>query len=198
MLLKLQDALDEIESRKRSEALHLKKNEDLALKILALESELQSVLSDKREIIKDHDRIKAELECALLSLECCKEEKDKLEISLQERVRENFRIAAELTLTREQLENVTSSIVSKRENGQMDKVEVDPDESNVNPHPDAIPEQDSSDAQNVKKTTSFMDGRSEESTSPVKLLLTPVSTLTRTRTNVVVNAECFFPPFERR
>ncbi|XP_016438213.2 uncharacterized protein LOC107764189 [Nicotiana tabacum] len=178
MLLKLQDALDEIESRKRSEALHLKKNEDLALKILALESELQSVLSDKREIIKDHDRIKAELECALLSLECCKEEKDKLEISLQERVRENFRIAAELTLTREQLENVTSSIVSKRENGQMDKVEVDPDESNVNPHPDAIPEQDSSDAQNVKKTTSFMDGRSEESTSPVKLLLTPVAAST--------------------
>nr|XP_016454508.1 PREDICTED: putative leucine-rich repeat-containing protein DDB_G0290503 isoform X2 [Nicotiana tabacum] len=178
MLLKLQDALDEIESRKRSEALHLKKNEDLALKILALESELQSVLSDKREIVKDHDRIKAELECALLSLECCKEEKDKLEISLQERVRENSRIAAELTLTMEQLENVTSSIVSTRENGQMDKVELAPNESNVNPSPDATPQGDSSDVQNVKETTLFMNGRSEESSSPVKLLLTPDAALT--------------------
>ncbi|XP_019237598.1 PREDICTED: putative leucine-rich repeat-containing protein DDB_G0290503 isoform X2 [Nicotiana attenuata] len=178
MLLKLQDALDEIESRKRSEALHLKKNEELALKILALESELQSVLSDKREIINDHDRIKAELECALLSLECCKEEKDKLEISLQERVRENSRIAAELTLTMEQLENVTSSIVSTRENGQMDKVELAPNESNVNPSPDATPQGDSSDVQNVKETTLFMNGRSEESSSPVKLLLTPDAALT--------------------
>ncbi|XP_055834900.1 uncharacterized protein LOC129903389 [Solanum dulcamara] len=172
MLLKLQDALDEIESRKRSEALHLKKNEDLALKILSLESELQSLLSDKREIMKDHDRIKAELECAFLSLECCKEEKEKLEITLRERAREYSRIATELTSTREQLMNVTSSIVSKRENGQMGKVELAPNETNVNPSPDATPREDSSDAWNVKETTLFMDDRSEESNSPVKLLLT--------------------------
>ncbi|KAL3340027.1 hypothetical protein AABB24_028573 [Solanum stoloniferum] len=173
MLLKLQDALDEIESRKRSEALHLRKNEDLALKILSLESELQSLLSDKREIMKDHDRIKAELECALLSLECCKEEKEKLEITLQERAREYSRIAAELTSTREELMNVTSSVVSKRENGQMNKVELAPNETNVNPSPDATPREDSSDAWNVKETTLFMDDRSEESSSPVKLLLSP-------------------------
>ncbi|KAK4352423.1 hypothetical protein RND71_027941 [Anisodus tanguticus] len=173
MLLKLQDALDEIESRKRSESLHLKKNEDLALKILALESELQSLLSDKREINNDHDRIKAELECALLSLECCKEEKEKLEITLRERAREYSRIATELTSTREQLMNVTSSIVSKRENGQMGKVEFAPNEINVNPSPDATPREVSSDAWNVKETTLFMDDRSEESSSPVKLLLTP-------------------------
>ncbi|KAK4722362.1 hypothetical protein R3W88_012595 [Solanum pinnatisectum] len=173
MLLKLQDALDEIESRKRSEALHLRKNEDLALKILSLESELQSLLSDKREIMKDHDRIKAELECALLSLECCKEEKEKLEITLQERAREYSRIAAELTSTREDLMNVTSSVVSKRENGQMSKVELAPNETNVNPSPDATPREDSSDAWNVKETTLLMDDRSEESSSPVKLLLSP-------------------------
>ncbi|TMW85146.1 hypothetical protein EJD97_023699 [Solanum chilense] len=173
MLLKLQDALDEIESRKRSEALHLRKNEDLALKILSLESELQSLLSDKREIVKDHDRIKAELECALLSLECCKEEKEKLEITLQERAREYSRIAAELTSTREELMNVTSSVVSKRENGQMSKVELAPNETNVNASPDATPREDSSDAWNVKETTLFMDDRSEESSSPVKLLLSP-------------------------
>ncbi|KAM3305495.1 centromere-associated protein E [Capsicum chacoense] len=173
MLLKLQDALDEIEGRKRSEALHLKKNEDLALKILSLESELQSLLSDKRETMKDRDRLKAELECAVLSLECCKEEKEKLEITLRERVREYSRIADELTLTREQLMSVTSSIVSKRENGQMGKVELVPNETNVHPSPHATPREDSSDAWNVKETTLFMDDRSEESSSPVKLLLTP-------------------------
>ncbi|KAJ8530864.1 hypothetical protein K7X08_023745 [Anisodus acutangulus] len=176
MLLKLQDALDEIESRKRSESLHLKKNEDLALKILALESELQSLLSDKREINNYHDRIKAELECAVLSLECCKEEKEKLEITLRERAREYSRIAAELTLTREQLMNVTSSIVSRRENGQIGKVELAPNETNVNPSPDATPREVSSDAWNVKETTLFMDDRNEESSSPVKLLLTPDAT----------------------
>ncbi|CAN4116333.1 unnamed protein product [Withania somnifera] len=172
MLLKLQDALDEIESRKRSEALHLKKNEDLALKILSLESELQSLLSDKREIMKDHDRIKAELECAVLSLECCKEEKEKLEITLRERVREYSRIAAELTSTREQLMDVTFSVVSKRENGQIGKAELVPNERNV-PTPDTTPRKDSSDSWNVKEPTLFMDDRSEESSSPVKLLLTP-------------------------
>ncbi|MCE3215152.1 hypothetical protein HAX54_001000 [Datura stramonium] len=173
MLLKLQDALDEIESRRRSEALHLKKNEDLALKILALESELQSLLSDKREIMKDHDRIKTELECAVLSLECCKEEKEKLEITFRERAREYSRIAAELTSTREQLMNFTSSVVSKRENGQMGEDELAPNETNVNPSPDATLREDSSDAWNVKGTTLFMDDRSEESSPPVKLLLTP-------------------------
>lgn len=183
MLLKLQDALDEIESRKRSEALHLRKNEDLALKILSLESELQSLLSDKREIMKDHDRIKTELECAQLSLECCKEEKEKLEITLQERAREYSRIADELTSTREQLMNVTSSIVSERENGQVSKFELVQNETNVNPSPDSTPREDSSDAWNMKETTLIMDDRSEESSSPVKLLLTPVSSLTRT-TNV--------------
>ncbi|KAF2291473.1 hypothetical protein GH714_024552 [Hevea brasiliensis] len=43
MLWKLQDAIDEIENRKKSEACHLKKNEELGMEILKLESELQSV-----------------------------------------------------------------------------------------------------------------------------------------------------------
>ncbi|CAN4122228.1 unnamed protein product [Withania somnifera] len=156
MLLKLQDALDEIKSRKRSEALHLKKNEDLALKILSLESELQSLLSDKREIMNDHDGIKAELECAVLSLE----------------LRKYSRIAAELTSTKEQLMDVTSSTVSKRENCQMGKVELAPNEINVNPS-EATSRENSSDTWNVKEPTLFMDDRSEASSSPVKLLLTP-------------------------
>ncbi|KAM7518617.1 hypothetical protein LguiB_017579 [Lonicera macranthoides] len=108
MLWKLQDVVDEIENRKKSEALNLKRNEELSSKILELEGELQSVLSDKRERINDHDRIKAELECALLSLECCKEEKEKLVASLQECKVENSRITVELDLTKGQLENSKS------------------------------------------------------------------------------------------
>ncbi|KAA8522524.1 hypothetical protein F0562_013115 [Nyssa sinensis] len=123
MLLKLQDAIDEMENRKKSEALHLKRNEELSLKILELEAELHSVVSEKREKIKAYDRIKAELECALLSLECCKEEKQKLEASLQECDADKSRIAVELTLTKGQLKSSASPTnVQNEENGGSDKV----------------------------------------------------------------------------
>ncbi|CAK9174250.1 unnamed protein product [Ilex paraguariensis] len=124
MLWKLQDAIDEIENRKKSEASHLKRNEELSLKILELEGELQSVLCDKREKSKAYDRIKAELECAQLSLECCKEEKEKLEVSLQECNTEKSRIAVELTLVKGMMENCAVSIdIQKEGNGGLEKVE---------------------------------------------------------------------------
>ncbi|KAL3844755.1 hypothetical protein ACJIZ3_002158 [Penstemon smallii] len=105
MLLKLQDAIDEIEDRKKSEAVNLKRNDELSLKLLELETELQSVVTEKREKINSYDRTKAELECALLSLECCKEEKEKLEASLREFEAEKSELANELSLVKEQLEN---------------------------------------------------------------------------------------------
>ncbi|PWA93371.1 EEIG1/EHBP1 N-terminal domain-containing protein [Artemisia annua] len=71
ILIKLQDALNEIESRKKSEASYLKKIEELSLKIVGLEADLES--------------IQAELDCALLNLECCKEEKEKVVSLLQEK-----------------------------------------------------------------------------------------------------------------
>ncbi|KAJ9545912.1 hypothetical protein OSB04_025619 [Centaurea solstitialis] len=58
MLFKLQDALDEIESRKKSEASQLKRIEELSLKVAELEAEIQSANSDK----PDYDRIRAELD----------------------------------------------------------------------------------------------------------------------------------------
>ncbi|GMP46112.1 hypothetical protein CsSME_00014393 [Camellia sinensis var. sinensis] len=115
MLWKLQDAVDELENRKKSEASHLKRNEDLSVKILELEAELQSVVSEKREKFKAYDRINAELECALLSLECCKEEKQRLEASLQECSEENNRIATELILTKGQLESFASNMNVQKE-----------------------------------------------------------------------------------
>ncbi|XP_065881905.1 sporulation-specific protein 15 [Euphorbia lathyris] len=108
MLWKLQDAIDEIENRKRSEACHLKKNEELGIKILDLEAELQLLLSDKREKMKAYDLMKAEMECSSISLECCKEEKKKLEASLQDCEEEKCRIAGELTQMKELLENSKS------------------------------------------------------------------------------------------
>lgn len=123
MLLKLQDSVDEIENRKRSEALHSKRNEELALKLLALEDELRSVLSDNREKNKAYDRMKAELECAVLSLECCKEEKEILETSLHSCEKEKSRVVVELSLTKKQLDDVASSVVSCiEESEEKDKV----------------------------------------------------------------------------
>ncbi|GFY85813.1 hypothetical protein Acr_04g0005510 [Actinidia rufa] len=115
MLWKLQDSVDELENKKKSEASHLKRNEELALKILELEAELQSLVSEKREKIKAYDCMTAELECALLSLECCKEEKQRLEDSLQECNEENNRIATELTLTKGQLESSESAMKIRKE-----------------------------------------------------------------------------------
>ncbi|XP_006434057.2 early endosome antigen 1 [Citrus clementina] len=107
MLWKLQDAIDEIENRKKSEAAHLKKNEELGVKILELEAELQSLISDKREKTKAYDLAKAELECSLMSLECCKEEKEKLEVSLHECNEEKSRLYSDLSLMKKLLYSST-------------------------------------------------------------------------------------------
>ncbi|XP_010269153.1 PREDICTED: golgin subfamily B member 1-like isoform X2 [Nelumbo nucifera] len=116
MLLKLQDALDEVETRKKSEVFHIKRNEELSLKILELETELKIVISDKREKVKAYDEMKAELECSLISLDCCKEEKEKVEASLQECNEERTRIAVELRLMKEQMENSVSCINAQEGN----------------------------------------------------------------------------------
>lgn len=105
MLWKLQDVVDEIENRKKSEASHLRRNEELSIKVLELEADLQSVFSDKREKINAYDRIKTELDCTLLSLECCKEEKEMLEASLRKCQEEKSKITVELTLRRGQLKD---------------------------------------------------------------------------------------------
>ncbi|KAL3640770.1 hypothetical protein CASFOL_015738 [Castilleja foliolosa] len=102
MLLKLQDAIDEIENRKKSDAMSLKKNEELLLRFSALETELRLTLAEKREKSNAYDRAKAELECALLSLECCKEDKEKLRA-------EKFNLSDELNLVKGQLENFKCS-----------------------------------------------------------------------------------------
>ncbi|OMO85758.1 hypothetical protein CCACVL1_10013 [Corchorus capsularis] len=113
MLWKLQDAIDEIENRKKSEASHLKKNEELGVKILELEAELQSLISDKREKMRAYDLMKAEMDCSMISLECCKEEKQKLEASLQECNEEKSRILVELNMVKELLETTSSMNVQK-------------------------------------------------------------------------------------
>lgn len=106
MLWKLQGALDEIENRKRCEESLLKSNEELLLKIAELEVELQSALSDNRERLMAYDQLKAELECSVMSLDCCKEEKNQIMASLQECNDEKSRLADEVEMMREQLENL--------------------------------------------------------------------------------------------
>ncbi|XVE95362.1 hypothetical protein REPUB_Repub02eG0090400 [Reevesia pubescens] len=115
MLWKLQDAIDDNESRKKSEASHLKRNEELGVKILELESELQSLISDKRERMRAYDLMKAELDCSMISLECCKEEKQKLEASLQECCEEKSRISVELSIVKKLLEASASTMNVQKE-----------------------------------------------------------------------------------
>ncbi|KAL2503784.1 fbd [Abeliophyllum distichum] len=139
MLLKLQDSIDEIENRKKSEAVNIKRNNELALKLLELETELQSVLTEKREKVNAYDRINAELECVALSLECCKEEKDKLEASFRECEREKSQLVVERASIREQLEQFrSSSSVQKEENDEVAEVEYVLNESSRNSSPNFL------------------------------------------------------------
>lgn len=96
MLLKLQDALNEVEDRRKEESSYVKKNEELLTKILELETELQMALAENREKVKAFDKMKAELECSLISLDCTREEKEKLEASLQKCIEERTKSAIEL------------------------------------------------------------------------------------------------------
>lgn len=103
MLLKLQDALNEVEDRRKGEASYVKRNEELLTKILELESELQTSVAENREKVKAFDKMKAELECSLISLDCSREEKGKLEASLQKCIEERTNIAIELGSLKERL-----------------------------------------------------------------------------------------------
>ncbi|KAI3996346.1 hypothetical protein MKX01_026814 [Papaver californicum] len=125
MLFKLQDALSEVENLKKSEASQIKRNEEQSLKILDLESELQRVLAEKREKVNTYDRMQAELECSLISLECCKEEKQKLEASLQECNEERYKITVELNSVKERLESLASSTILQDEGFSKSVVDED-------------------------------------------------------------------------
>ncbi|WJX32629.1 hypothetical protein P8452_20931 [Trifolium repens] len=110
MLWKLQSASEETENRKKSEAAQIKINEELGMKILELEAELQAVISDKRNLLNAYDLLKAEKECSVISLECCKQEKQEVEASLLKCSEEKSKIDAELTLVKESLETLKSNV----------------------------------------------------------------------------------------
>ena len=114
MLWKLQDVINEVENRKKSEASHLKRNEELGMRILELETDLHSALSEKREIMRAYDLMKAEKECSLISLECCKEEKQELEASLQKCNEEKSKIAVELSSIKDLLESSACEVNNQR------------------------------------------------------------------------------------
>lgn len=171
MLLKLQDAIDEVENRKKSEAVSLKKNEELLLRLSALEAELRSALAEKREKSNAYDRTKAELECALLSLECCKEEKEKLGASLLEFEAEKSQLANELTSVKGQLENLKSSkIFEKDEYGYVTEVESALNGSTGNSFPLFLEQDESMCGIKREDFVSTRDGENADSTEPISIL----------------------------
>ncbi|KAE9609018.1 hypothetical protein Lal_00020035 [Lupinus albus] len=108
MLWKLQAAIEETENRKKSEAAQIKINEELGMKILEMEAGLQAVISDKRNLSNAYDLIKAEKECSVITLECCKQEKQELEASLLKCNEEKSKIEVELTMEKELNESLKS------------------------------------------------------------------------------------------
>ncbi|PKA52945.1 hypothetical protein AXF42_Ash001926 [Apostasia shenzhenica] len=109
MLMKLQNALDEIEYRKKNEASLAKRNEDMAIELSDLDIELQTTTTDRKVLIKSYESMKADLECTVLCLKCCEEEKLKLENSLKDSSVEREKIRIELDLVKRLLENMATS-----------------------------------------------------------------------------------------
>ncbi|XP_068636470.1 uncharacterized protein [Aristolochia californica] len=162
MLLRLQGALDEIESQKKCEASLVKRNEDLSVKILELENELQMVLAEKREKVNAYDRVKAELECSMISLECCKEESVKLETSLHECVEERTKISAELDLIRGAIESSSSqgSIQDLGDSEPGPSKSVVPQSSAVDPQQESVTEE------NILSTLQIIQQNSRDGVGP--------------------------------
>ncbi|KAF0928362.1 hypothetical protein E2562_003182 [Oryza meyeriana var. granulata] len=106
MLLKLQSALDEVETGRKNEIALAKRIEELSMKISEMELEMQDASADKRELSNAYDSIVTELECTKLNFDCCMEEKQKIEATLQECTEERNRIRVELDLVKKLLENM--------------------------------------------------------------------------------------------
>ncbi|KAG8091434.1 hypothetical protein GUJ93_ZPchr0012g21146 [Zizania palustris] len=106
MLLKLQSALDEVETGRKNEIALAKRIEELSMRISEMEVEMQDTSADKRELSNAYDNIVTELECTKLNFDCCMEEKQKIEDTLQECTEERNRIRVELDLVKKLLENM--------------------------------------------------------------------------------------------
>ncbi|KAL0695135.1 hypothetical protein Bca4012_062315 [Brassica carinata] len=117
ILMKLQDSIDENEARKKAESSYLKRTKELEDKILELEADMQSAIYDRREKTTAYDMMKAELDCSLLSLECCKEEKQRLEDFLQECKEERLKMSKELESMRELVQRCSSHKHIQMEDG---------------------------------------------------------------------------------
>ena len=79
------------------------KSYGFALRIVKLYKYLSA---DKRELSNAYDSMMTELECTKLNLDCCSEEKLKIEVSLEECCEERNRIRVELDLVKKLLENM--------------------------------------------------------------------------------------------
>uniref|UniRef100_A0A0D9XIX7 C2 NT-type domain-containing protein n=1 Tax=Leersia perrieri TaxID=77586 RepID=A0A0D9XIX7_9ORYZ len=106
MLLKLQTALDEVETARKNEISLAKRIEELSIKISEMELEMQDASADKREMSNAYDSIVTELECTKLNFGYCMEEKQRIEATLQECTEERNRIRVELDLIKKLLENM--------------------------------------------------------------------------------------------
>ncbi|CAJ2644321.1 unnamed protein product [Trifolium pratense] len=164
MLWKLQSASEETESRKKSEASQIKINEELGMKILELEAELQAVISDKRNLLNAYDLLKAEKECSVISLECCKQEKQELEASLLKCGEEKSKIESELTLVKESIETLKSNVnVLNEGNGTLSS--LNPQEKSTPAAPDSansIPNIQPEDSLAFRVTNGCQTQRTEE------------------------------------
>ncbi|KAH9295197.1 hypothetical protein KI387_038785, partial [Taxus chinensis] len=113
LLLKLQNVTADLEVWKKSEANHSRANKELLMKISLLESEVETVLNEKRELLhklEECEAVKAELESNIKSLDICNKEREKLKDSLERANEENGQLDRVLGSLKEMLRNLDSEL----------------------------------------------------------------------------------------
>eukprot|EP01018_Ginkgo_biloba_P038030 Gb_27516 [translate_table: standard] len=113
LLSKLQSALSELENRTKREANCIQKNEELSARVSMLETEVQTILHEKRDLIHEvesYKGLKAELESARISLDSCNADRAEITVSLQRSNQEKDKLDEDIGSLREMLRNTDSEL----------------------------------------------------------------------------------------
>ncbi|XP_057864383.2 uncharacterized protein LOC131072267 isoform X2 [Cryptomeria japonica] len=113
LLSKLENAMADLELQKKSEENSLRANKELSIKISLLETEVQTALNGKMEVlhkVEDYEAIIAELESNKSSLNICNTERAALEDSLDRATEEKGKLDKELGLLKELLRDSDSEL----------------------------------------------------------------------------------------
>lgn len=113
LLSKLQNTSNELENRLENETNYITRDEEVSLKILMLEREIQTLMNEKSYLtqkVEESNIIRAELESCKINLDGYKIERNGLEASLQRVGQEKIKLEEDLSSLKETLRNSDADV----------------------------------------------------------------------------------------